>query len=316
MSKTALVAIGGNSLINAKEETTILKQWDTVRETCRHMVDIVADGYDLVITHGNGPQVGYNLRRGELAAHELYQLPLDIIVAHTQGSIGYMLQQAMGNEMWSRDMRKPVVTLVTQVMVDRDDPGFKNPTKPIGGFLTEENARQFEKDGWVVVNDAGRGWRRVVASPKPLRIMERGAIRRLLKNGSIVIAVGGGGIPVVRNEGGELRELTGVFAVIDKDRASSLLAQRLKVDLFVISTAVEQVALNFNTPQQRAVAQMTVSEARQYIAEGHFAPGSMLPKVEAMVEYVEATGHTGIITDPPNITRALRGESGTRIVAD
>ncbi|MBE2200674.1 MAG: carbamate kinase [Anaerolinea sp.] len=313
-NKLAVVAVGGNSLITDKHHPDVPHQWDAVRETCRHLADMVENGWTLVVTHGNGPQVGYILRRNELAAHEVHMTPLDVIGADTQGSIGYMLQQALRNELNSRGIFKPVVSVVTQVLVDRDDPGFKNPTKPIGGFLTEENARKFEADGWQVVEDSGRGWRRVVASPIPLEVVEQDAIQTLTNAGNIVIAVGGGGIPVVQNQKGELRELSGVFAVIDKDRASALLAQEIGADLLLISTAVEKVALNFGKPDEQWLDRMTLAEAKQYLAEGkHFAAGSMAPKIEAVVSFLETGGKEALITDPANIARALRGETGTFI---
>jgi carbamate kinase len=311
VGKLAAVAIGGNSLIQDPKHPDVKYQWEAVRETCEHIADMIAEGWSVIITHGNGPQVGYILRRAELAAAQVHTVPLDLIGADTQGSIGYMLQQSLDNELRKRGINRTIVTIVTQTRVDEHDPAFQNPTKPIGGFMTEEEARRFEADGWTVIEDAGRGWRRVVASPKPQAIQEINAIRALISNDYIVIAVGGGGIPVVRNERGELR---GANAVIDKDRASSLIAQMLRADLFVISTGVEKVALNFNKPNQIFLDQMTLSEARQYMAEGHFAPGSMLPKIEAAVEFVQMGGPVAIITDPPNLARALRGETGTRIV--
>jgi carbamate kinase len=311
MSKTALVAIGGNSLIVDKNKPDIPHQWDAVRETCRHLADMIAAGWQLVITHGNGPQVGYILRRNELAAHEVHTTPLDLIVADTQGSIGYMLQQGLHNELYSRGLFRPVVTVITQVLVDEADPAFHQPTKPIGGFMVAEEARRFKREGWQVVEDAGRGWRRVVASPQPLAIVEEEAIRRLLRAGSIVIAVGGGGIPVVQNPAGELRELKGVYAVIDKDLASSLLAQQLSVDMFLISTSVEQVALHYNTPQQQNLATLTPTQARRYHGQGHFAPGSMKPKIEAAIDFVETTGKPTLITSPPTMGKALKGQGGT-----
>ncbi|MCA9990756.1 MAG: carbamate kinase [Ardenticatenaceae bacterium] len=316
MSKTMLVAIGGNSLITDKHQPDVPHQWDAVRETCRHLADMIEDGWTLVVTHGNGPQVGYILRRNELAAHEVHATPLDVIVADTQGSIGYMLQQALHNELYSRGLYRPVVSVVTQVLVDEADPAFNAPNKPIGGFMEETAARKFEQEGWQVVEDAGRGWRRVVASPEPLRVVEEDAVRHLVMAGSTVIAVGGGGIPVVQNPAGELRELKGVYAVIDKDRASSLLACQLKVDLFLVSTGVEFVALYYNTPQQINLGQLTVAEAEQYLAEGHFAPGSMAPKIQAAIRFVRETGNPALITNPPNLARALRHESGTWIVAN
>jgi carbamate kinase len=238
-----------------------------------------------------------------------------LIVADTQGAIGYMLQQALKNELYQRGRRKSVVALVTQVLVKRDDPAFDEPSKPIGGFMPENAAREYEAQGWQVMEDAGRGWRRVVASPKPLRIIEEDSIRALIEADHIVIASGGGGIPVVHNREGELRELKGVYAVIDKDRASALLAQRLNADLFVISTGVEKVALNFNTPQQQNLSRVSVEELEVYMHEGHFAPGSMRPKVEAVLDFVWQTGNSAVITDPPNLSRALNDETGTWIVA-
>ena len=311
LNQTALVAIGGNSIITDNSKADVPHQWDAIRETCRYLADMVEDGWRLVITHGNGPQVGYILRRNELAAYEVHTTPLDLIVADTQGSIGYMLQQALKNELYSRGKRRPVVSVVTQVLVDKDDPAFTNPTKPIGGFMTEEQARIFEEQGWHVVEDAGRGWRRVVASPKPKRIIEEDAISRLLDSGSIVIAVGGGGIPVVHNYKGELRETSGVPAVIDKDWASSILATQLNVDLLLISTGVEKVAIHFNTPQQQNLDEITAVQLQQYLEEGHFAPGSMRPKVEAILTFLNAGGQTALITNPENIGRALHKESGT-----
>ena len=313
-NKLAVVAVGGNSLITDKHHPDVPHQWDAVRETCRHLADMVEDGWTLVVTHGNGPQVGYILRRNELASHEVHPTPLDVIGADTQGSIGYMLQQALRNELNSRGIDKPVVSVVTQVLVDRDDPGFKNPTKPIGSFMEEADARKFEAEGWQVVEDAGRGWRRVVASPIPLEVVEQDAIQTLTSAGNIVIAVGGGGIPVVQNKKGELRELSGVFAVIDKDRASALLAQQIGADLLLISTAVEKVALNFGKPNEQWLDHMTLAEAKTYMAEGtHFAKGSMAPKIEAVITFLETGGKKALITDPANIARALRGETGTFI---
>lgn len=313
IEKLAIVAIGGNSLIEDPKNPGIARQWDAARKTCRHIADMIADGWHVVVTHGNGPQVGYIMRRGEIAAKHagIHDVPLDLVVADTQGSIGYMLQQALDNSLRRLGINRTVATVVTQVRVDPDDPAFENPTKPIGGFMTESEAREFEKEGWSVMEDAGRGWRRVVASPQPRSIQEINAIQALMLNGYVVIACGGGGIPVIRNEVGSLR---GVYAVIDKDRASSLLAQTLRADLFMISTGVEKVALNYNTPQQQELDRLTLIEAKQYIEEGHFAKGSMLPKIEAAVEFVQNGGPKAIITNPENLARALRGEAGTQVV--
>ncbi|MBK7894417.1 MAG: carbamate kinase [Candidatus Promineifilaceae bacterium] len=315
MSRTALVAIGGNSLITDKNNPDIPHQWDAVRETCRHLADMVEAGWHLVVTHGNGPQVGYILRRNELAAHEVHTTPLDLIVADTQGAIGYMLQQALSNELFSRKLELPVVSVVTQVLVDEHDPAFDSPSKPIGGFMTEAQARLFEEQGWRVVEDAGRGWRRVVASPKPQRIVEEQAIRQLVSAGGVVIAVGGGGIPVVQNPQGELREIRGVMAVIDKDWASGLLAAQLGVDLLLISTGVPQVSIHFNTPQQENLGEITAVQLHQYLQEGHFAPGSMRPKIEAVLAFLDNGGKQALITSPDNIGKAMRHETGTWITS-
>jgi len=311
VGKLAAVAIGGNSLILDPKHPEVTNQWDAVRITCEHIADMIADGWNVIITHGNGPQVGYILRRSELAAHEVHTVPLDMIVADTQGAIGYMVQQSLDNALRKRGINRTIVTIVTQVRVDPDDAAFEKPNKPIGGFMTESEAHRYESEGWKVVEDSGRGWRRVVASPKPVMIQEINAIRALIMSDYIVIAVGGGGIPVVRDEHGELR---GTNAVIDKDRTSSLIAQTLRADLLVISTGVEKVAINFNKPDQQFLDEMTLKQAQQYIAEGHFPPGSMLPKIEAAVEFVKMGGPMAVITDPPNLARALRGETGTRIV--
>ncbi len=311
VGKLAAVAIGGNSLIQDPKQPDVGHQWEAVRVTCEHVANMIAEGWSVIITHGNGPQVGYILRRNEIAAQEVHPTPLDLIVGDTQGSIGYMIQQSLDNALRRLGINRTILTVVTQVRVDPNDPAFAHPSKPIGGFMTEAEARRYEAQGWNVVEDAGRGWRRVVASPKPMTIQEINAIRALILSDYIVIAVGGGGIPVIRDDQGNLR---GTNAVIDKDRASSLLAQMLRADLFVISTGVEKVALNFNKPDQRSLDQMTLAEAQRYIDEGHFAPGSMLPKIEAAVEFVQMGGPQAIITDPPNLARALRGETGTRII--
>ncbi len=307
--KTAVIAIGGNSLILDKKHEDVGSQWTAVQETCRHIADMIERGWNLVVTHGNGPQVGFILRRNELAAHEVHTTPLDVIGADTQGAIGYMIAKALSNEFERRGIKKPIAAVVTQVLVDRNDPGFQNPTKGIGGFTTEDKARAFEKEGWRVIEDAGRGWRRVIASPEPLKIVELDAIRCLVNNGFIVIAVGGGGIPVIEDEDGHL---AGTWAVIDKDRATSLLAKELKVDLFLISTAVPQVAINFNKPDQQWLPRLTAAEAQGYYDEGHFAAGSMGPKIEAVLSFLQAhPGGQALITDPAHIVDALDGKSGT-----
>jgi len=308
----AIVAVGGNALIKDNQHKTVQDQYAAAVDTMAHIADMIAEGWNVVVTHGNGPQVGFILRRSELSAHELHEVPLDYCGADTQGSIGYMFQQALYNEFVRRKMQKSAVTVVTQTIVDRNDPAFQNPTKPIGSFMDEEQAKmRMEKDGWTVVEDAGRGWRRVVPSPIPLRIVEADAINALIDKGFVVIGVGGGGIPVIETPEGNL---VGVEAVIDKDFGAAILASMLKADLFLISTAVEKVAINFNKPNQQWLDQMTAAEARRYIAEGHFAKGSMLPKIQAILKYLDNGGKRALITDPAHIKDALNGKTGTWIL--
>ncbi len=312
-NKVAVVAVGGNALIKDKNKKTVEDQFDAAKETMGHIAKMIADGWDVVLTHGNGPQVGFILRRSELALGELHPVPLDYCGADTQGAIGYMFQKALVNHFYQFGIDKHAVTVVTMVEVDKDDPAFENPTKPIGSFLDEETAQERMLEGKSFVEDAGRGWRQVVPSPKPMRIVEVDAIESLVHAGFVVIATGGGGIPVVEKESGGL---IGIEAVIDKDFASALLANKINADLLLISTAVEKVALNFNTPDEIWLDQITVSEAKRYLAEGHFAPGSMKPKIEACIEFLERGGEKALITDPENIPRALKGETGTWIVKD
>jgi carbamate kinase len=309
--KIAVVAVGGNALIKDKDHQTVPDQYAAASETMHYVAEMIAQGWDVVVTHGNGPQVGFILRRSELSLKELHPVPLDYCGADTQGAIGYMFQQSLGNEFKTRSMSKHAVTVVTQCLVDRNDPAFKNPTKPIGSFLDEATAKTRISEGKHFVQDAGRGWREVVASPQPQKIVEAAAIKDLIGSGFTVIAVGGGGIPVIEDESGNL---VGVAAVIDKDFASSLLAREIGAELLLISTAVEKVALHFNTPQQRSLDKITVAEAEQYIQEGHFAAGSMLPKVQAAIRFLKGGGQRALITDPPNIARALAGETGTWIL--
>jgi len=308
----AVIAIGGNSLVADKNHQTVADQYAAADETAGHIAKLIADGWDVAIAHGNGPQVGFILRRSELAAHELHEVPLDVCGADSQGAIGYALQQSMYNHFREMGIDRQVATIVTQVEVAADDPAFANPDKPIGSFMEEEQAgKRRDDEGWDVVEDAGRGWRRVVASPIPKRIVELPAVAALMEAGMTVITVGGGGIPVVADGDGNLK---GVAAVIDKDRASSLLANELGADLFIISTAVEKVALNFGKDDETWLDSMTVDEAKGYLAEGtHFAAGSMAPKIEAVITYLERGGSKAIITDPPNISRAVAGETGTHI---
>jgi carbamate kinase len=308
-----VIAIGGNSLIPDGDHQSVQDQYAAAAETDDHIAGLVEAGWDVAISHGNGPQVGFILRRSELASSELHEIPLDYCGADTQGAIGYMLQQNLVNDFRQRGIDKSVVTVVTQVEVDASDPAFGNPAKPIGSFMEEDEAmRRRDEEGWDVLEDAGRGWRRVVASPQPMRIIELDVIRNLLDAGVVTIAVGGGGIPVVENADGDLE---GIAAVIDKDLASALLANQVDADLLLISTAVEQVALNFGTPEQRWVDQFTLAELKQYLEEGgHFAEGSMAPKMRAVVQFLEAGGTEALITDPANLERAMNGETGTRIV--
>jgi carbamate kinase len=312
--KVAVVAIGGNSLIKDKQHQTVPDQYEAAGYTAEHIATMIAEGWDVAISHGNGPQVGFILRRAELAAHELHMVPLDVCGADTQGAIGYALQQNLHNYLLRMGIKKDIATVVTQVEVSKEDPAFQTPSKPIGSFLSESDAIQRrDVEGWDVVEDAGRGWRRVVASPLPVRIVEEPVVKHLIDAGVVVVTVGGGGIPVVAGEDGAL---SGVAAVIDKDFASSLLANNIGADLFVVSTAVEKVALNFGTPEQSWIDHMTVAEAKAYLAEGtHFAKGSMAPKIQAAISFLEGGGKTVIITDPGNIERALAGETGTHITA-
>jgi carbamate kinase len=310
--KIAVVAVGGNALIKNPQHQTVPDQYAAAEETMGYVADMIAAGWDVVVTHGNGPQVGFILRRSELSMHELHPVPLDYCGADTQGAIGYMFQQSLRNAFKKRGITKNAVTVVTQCLVDREDPAFKNPTKPIGSFLDEATAKQRMAEGKHFVEDAGRGWREVVASPQPQKIVESPAIKELIESDFTVIGVGGGGIPVIENADGDLE---GIAAVIDKDFASSLLAEEIGAELLLISTAVEQVAINFNKPDQKNLDRITVAEAEKYIAEGHFAIGSMLPKVQAALRFVKAGGKQALITDPANMTRALKGETGTWIVA-
>lgn len=313
--KLAVVAIGGNSLIKDNSKVSVEDQYQAAKETAYHIVDMIEAGWDVAIGHGNGPQVGFILRRSEIAAkvEGMHEVPLDVCGADSQGAIGYALQQNLQNELRRRGIQKSVATVVTQVRVDANDKAFQNPTKPIGGFMDEAEAKRRQQEmGWNVVEDAGRGWRRVVASPIPQEVVELPAVKTLLDAGMVVITVGGGGIPVIRNEGGDLQ---GVAAVIDKDYASSLLARQINADLMIISTAVEKVALNFGKPDQKWIDRMTLAEAKQYLAEGtHFAKGSMAPKIQAIIWFLEAGGKQALITNPENIGRALKGETGTWIV--
>lgn len=307
--KLAVVAVGGNALIKDEAHKTIADQYATSCETMAHVVSMIEAGWDVIVTHGNGPQVGFILRRSELSMHELHRVPLDFCGADSQGAIGYMFQMALENEFRRRKIEMKAATVVTQTRVDRADPAFANPSKPIGSFMDQPTAQKHQaSEGWSVVEDAGRGWRRVVASPKPVEIVQQEAILTLARSGFAVIGVGGGGIPVYRDEKGDL---VGVEAVIDKDHASSLLAASIKADLLLISTEVERVALNFKKENEKWLDKVTLAEAKQYLTEGHFLKGSMEPKVQAVANFLEKGGKHAIITNPPNMARALKGETGT-----
>ena len=313
-AKLAFVAIGGNSLVKSKEQQTVEDQHQAIRETVQHVIDLISQGYQVLISHGNGPQVGFIMRRSEVArqATGLHLVPLVNVVADTQGSIGYQIQQAVNNELASQGIAGQCVTIVTQVVVDKADPAFEAPAKPVGEFFQEDQIEDIRREypDWSLVEDAGRGYRRVVPSPAPIEIVERPVIESLLEAGYHVIAAGGGGIPVVRNG----KDLEGVDAVIDKDLASSLLAGQLHADLLIISTAVKQVALNFGKPEEQLIATMTVSEAETYIEQDHFAPGSMLPKIQAALKFLKAGGKEVIITSPEFIKEAVLHGAGTHII--
>jgi len=310
MSKgVAVVAVGGNSLIKDNNHKTVPDQYEAGAESMHHIAEMIAQGWNVVVTHGPPPQVGFILRRSELSAHELHEVPLDYCGADSQGAIGYMFARALTNEFKNRKMDKQVAAVVTQTVVERNDDAFQHPTKPIGSFMgEEEDKRRASEDGGVVVEDAGRGWRRVVPSPIPQTIVEADAIRSLINNGFVVVAVGGGGIPVMQTEPGDL---IGVEAVIDKDFGSAILDSMIQADLFLNSTAVEKVAINFNKPDQKWLDTMTVAEARKYLVEGQFAKGSMQPKIEAILKFMDKGGKKALITDPEHIKDALEGNTGT-----
>ncbi len=311
--KLVVLAIGGNSLIRDEAHKTVPDQWDLTRQTCKHIASLVEAGMRVVVTHGNGPQVGFIVRRSELALHELHPVPLDSCDADTQGAIGYMIQQAMDNELRRRKLAKTSVTVVTQVEVDPNSPAFQKPTKPIGSFMDEATAKaRAAKEGWTIVEDSGRGFRRVVPSPEPLVILELDAIKTLIEAGFVVCAVGGGGIPVVKLPNGDYK---GAEAVIDKDFATSLLAAQLGADLFVISTAVEKVCLDYKKPTERQLDRLTVAEAKRHLADGQFGKGSMAPKIEAVIRFLESGGKRAIITSPDRLEEAVLGAGGTVIEA-
>ncbi len=312
MKKTVIVALGGNLFVSDETHQSVPDQYRAAERACGHIVPLLRDpDLRLVVTHGNGPQVGFILRRSEIAAPELHQVPLDACVADTQGALGYQLERALRNELRRHRLARSPAAVVTLVLVDRDDPAFRHPTKPIGAFLSKERAEEHrQKDGWDVAEDAGRGWRRVVASPTPKAILDLDAVRSLLDAGFVVVAGGGGGIAVIEDPNGDIY---GASAVVDKDLTSSLLARQLNADALVITTHVEKVYLDYGKPGQKAIDVMSVTEAKRYIAEGQFEPGSMLPKVQAVIEFLEGGGKQAVITDPENIAAALEGRGGTHV---
>lgn len=310
MDRVAVVAIGGNSLVRERDASVGAAR-AALAATALHLSAMASSGWALAITHGNGPQVGFGLLRSDAAAAVAPRLPLDVLGAETQGSIGYMIQQTLASALAARGVRRPVATLVTQVVVDPHDPALEHPTKPIGPFYTRVEAeRRMRVDRWTMIEDSGRGWRRVVPSPEPQGFVEASVIRALLAQDTIVVAAGGGGIPVIRREGG----YDGIEAVVDKDLASAVLAREVSARVLVMSTSVDQVALHYGTPRAQGIDRMSVREARRYLDDGHFPSGSMGPKVEAAIRFIEAGGETVLITAPWTIGRALSGAGGTRIV--
>lgn len=315
MGKLAIVAIGGNSLVKGNGQDTIQDQYQAVCEIAANIADMVEEGCEVVVTHGNGPQVGFTLRRSEIAEEVagIPGMPLVNCVADTQGGIGYQIQQALANEFVNRGLNKKVATVITQVMVSGDDPNFKHPTKPVGSFFTKEQAAEMEKEhpDWVIAEDSGRGYRRLVPSPEPIDIIEKDAIKSLIDAGYVVIAVGGGGIPVIKTD---KQTYEGIDAVIDKDLATSLLAQQINAETLIITTGVPKVFINFGKPDQQALDEITVEQTKQYVSEGHFPKGSMLPKIEASLTFLEQSGSSVIITNPESLKAAVNNEAGTHIV--
>ena len=313
MNKTVVIALGGNSFIKDNDKISVADQLEVIKNSCKPIVKLVKHGFNVVITHGNGPQVGFNLLRSEAARDQIPPQPLDVAVAETQGALGYMIQQALKSEYVRQGINKDVVTVVTQVLVDADDPAFRKPEKPIGPFYSKEQAeRLMNEKGWNMVEDAGRGYRRVVASPRPVKIVEYQAIRALVEKGYTVICCGGGGIPVIIDSD---NSLVGAAAVIDKDRAASLLACLLQADLLIIPTGVSKVSLNYRKPNQIDLDHISLDEAKAHLEQGHFAVGSMRPKIEAAISFLESGGREAIITLPEMIEDAVLGNAGTRILA-
>lgn len=312
MTRTVLLSLGGNAILPGRGPGTIGEQFRVTHASMVHVADLLEAGARVLLTHGNGPIVGNILLRNELAQDRIPPMPLDVCGADSQGGIGYMIQQTLQNILRDRRLPRQVATVVTQVIVDKDDPAFRRPTKPIGQFYTPAEARKLsEERGWTLVEDSGRGMRRVVPSPRPVRIVEESIIRSLFESGHVVIAAGGGGIPVVEEEG----RLRGVEAVIDKDFASVVLALAVKVETLINVTAIDEVLLDFGRPTQRPLPRLTVAEARRYLEEGQFPEGSMGPKIRAAIQFLEGGGREVIITSPPRIRDSMEGNAGTRIVA-
>ncbi len=312
--KIAVIAFGGNVILPHTQKGLQREQERNSKQAAKDMVDIVEKGYEIVIVHGNGPQVGNILIQMEEASHKIPPFSLDVCDAMTEGSMGYMLERAIYNELRKRSIEKDVAVLLTEVIVDKDDPAFKNPTKPIGPFYTKYRAEELKRSKkWTIIEDSGRGYRRVVPSPKPIDILPKRIIKKLLESGTIVVAAGGGGIPVFINRNGLIE---GVEAVIDKDFASSLLASEIGAELFMILTGVERVFINFGKPNQKELKTITVTEAKKYYDEGQFPPGSMGPKIKAAIEYIERGGKEVIITSPGKIKSALAKRTGTRIIRE
>ncbi len=313
-NKKAVVALGGNAITTPDKEDTIANQFANTRQSLHGIVELIREGYKLVITHGNGPQVGNALLRIELARGKAPVLPLGVLVADTEGGMGYMIEQSLQNRLRAEKIDRPVVTLITQMIVDENDPAVNNPTKYIGQFYSEEQAREFEKSrGWTMKKDSDRGWRRVVPSPTPLKVVEGETLDKLVEDGAIVIAGGGGGIPVYIDKNGNYE---GMDAVIDKDLASAVIGTEIGADILSIFTSVDKVAINFHKPNQKLIDEMTVSEAKKYLAEGQFPEGSMGPKIKAAIQFIENGGKFVTISDVRDAQNAIKGTAGTRIVPD
>lgn len=310
--KLAIIAIGGNALVPDSEHLSIPSQYEKVQETAGYIAQMMQEGWNVVVTHGNGPQVGMIMRRSELSLHEIPAVPMDYAGADTQGAIGYMFCKALHNAFLKYGIERQVVSIVSQMLVDLDDPAFNNPSKPIGSWFSQQQAKSLSQEyGWNIVEDSGRGWRRVVPSPRPVEIIEQKAITSMIDSGMTVVTLGGGGVPVAKSGQGEL---FGIEAVIDKDMSSALLAEKLKADMLILPTAVEKVAVRFGKPEQKWLDKVTVKEAEKYMAEGEFPPGSMGPKIQALINYVKATGGVGVITTPQSMRDAVKGTAGTHIM--